>query len=627
MSTRADIMAFIGANARGFHDAMRRVRGDAKDTADNAQRDFSKLSAGMTRSMILLKASLAGVGVTLTLQGAKEIITDIAAIDREAKRAGISVKAFQEMRYVAEKNRIDVDAMIDGLKELSLRADEFAVTGKGSASEAFNRLGFDASDVAKRLKEPSELFVEIIGRVKQLNKAAQIRIMDELFGGSAGERFVELIAQGEDGIKRAIEEARQLGIIMDDELVRSAAELDQAFNTVANTVGNALKTAVVEAYNALVVFKSTFEDFENRSTNALESRLRQLSQQRGALDNIGDIENSVIGVFGRDRDSQRQAIDAEISQIQELLKVRADASKPFQQPTSGKLPFDPIETPEKKSKASKAAVTDAERQKKAADELILSLEHELSIIGLTTEQQKLSNELRKLGAGATQEQKDRITELITVIDAQKAAQERSNKAQQDFIDGLDQIGSDAVDALGNVIAGTEDAADAFKKLAIEIVKSALTGKGAYADFFNGLFGGGGGGGIGLGGLVAGLFGFGGQKSIAMNGGVGLYANGGISDKPAIFGEAGPEAAVPLPDGRSIPVDLRLSQLPTVRDNSSSGAQSSGPVTIIVDVKGANGNTEIREMVASGVQEGLTQFDREILPRRFKQIAQDPYAVG
>jgi hypothetical protein len=34
-----------------------------------------------------------------------------------------------------------------------------------------------------------------------------------------------------------------------------------------------------------------------------------------------------------------------------------------------------------------------------------------------------------------------------------------------------------------------------------------------------------------------------------------YALGGITNKRAIFGEAGPEAAVPLPDGRSIPVSF------------------------------------------------------------------------
>lgn len=37
---------------------------------------------------------------------------------------------------------------------------------------------------------------------------------------------------------------------------------------------------------------------------------------------------------------------------------------------------------------------------------------------------------------------------------------------------------------------------------------------------------------------------------------GLFSKGGITDRPSIFGEAGPEAAVPLPDGRSIPVTLR-----------------------------------------------------------------------
>ena len=37
-----------------------------------------------------------------------------------------------------------------------------------------------------------------------------------------------------------------------------------------------------------------------------------------------------------------------------------------------------------------------------------------------------------------------------------------------------------------------------------------------------------------------------------------YAKGGIANDPtgrSIFGEAGPEAAVPLPDGRTIPVGI------------------------------------------------------------------------
>jgi hypothetical protein len=35
-----------------------------------------------------------------------------------------------------------------------------------------------------------------------------------------------------------------------------------------------------------------------------------------------------------------------------------------------------------------------------------------------------------------------------------------------------------------------------------------------------------------------------------------FSKGGVSNRPAIFGEKGPEAAVPLPDGRTIPVTLK-----------------------------------------------------------------------
>jgi hypothetical protein len=42
-----------------------------------------------------------------------------------------------------------------------------------------------------------------------------------------------------------------------------------------------------------------------------------------------------------------------------------------------------------------------------------------------------------------------------------------------------------------------------------------------------------------------------------------FAQGGIATSPSIFGEAGPEAAVPLPDGRTIPVTLSGQHMPPI----------------------------------------------------------------
>ena len=61
-----------------------------------------------------------------------------------------------------------------------------------------------------------------------------------------------------------------------------------------------------------------------------------------------------------------------------------------------------------------------------------------------------------------------------------------------------------------------------------------------------------------------------------------FANGGIANQPSIFGEAGAEAAVPLPDGRSIPVTLYNAS----NDSSVNSAET------IAELKSQNQKLEI-----------------------------------
>lgn len=86
---------------------------------------------------------------------------------------------------------------------------------------------------------------------------------------------------------------------------------------------------------------------------------------------------------------------------------------------------------------------------------------------------------------------------------------------------------------------------------------------------------GGGGGGGFGGLISSFFSAAGTTGTLLYAEGGIHADGasrplrrfGVSDRAAIFGEAGAEAAVPLPDGRSIPVTLRMSGAPAPADNA------------------------------------------------------------
>lgn len=153
---------------------------------------------------------------------------------------------------------------------------------------------------------------------------------------------------------------------------------------------------------------------------------------------------------------------------------------------------------------------------------------------------------------------------------------------------LENAAYDAFSSLIPQIKTGNDALDKFLNTLIEAVaQSVLLGKGPFASA------------TASGGLlsfVPKIFGF-------ANGGIAAhgkplphFAGGGVSRSASIFGEAGPEAAVPLPDGRRIPVDLRMPE------RTGTGGGTYAPVYHI-DARGAD------QAAVDRLQRGLDQRDR------------------
>lgn len=267
MTSNVDLPGLViplEARIDGLEKAFKKANGAQRKFATDLQRNSKKSADAMAKSyesaggrmakafkgIALPKIALpaiAALSVADAVANTRQIVRGMAEIGDSAKRAGVNVEAFQEWSYVADQNRIGIDALTDGFKELSLRADEFIQTGSGSAAEAFKRLGFDAADLKEKLKDPSSLMLEIIGRMEGLDKAAQIRIADEVFGGSGGERFVELLDKGQAGISAQIARARDLGLVLDEGAVRKAGELDAKFSEVETRLASVWRTGVVEA--------------------------------------------------------------------------------------------------------------------------------------------------------------------------------------------------------------------------------------------------------------------------------------------------------------------------------------------------------------------------------------------
>lgn len=289
---------------RDFDRQIRRTDTNFRKMERRTEQAAKKMDNVMSGALKSFGKGLAG-GVIggLAIGGLDQIVSrvgdiakGIASIGNEAKRAGLSTKAFQELGYVAQQNRIPVDALVDGMKELNLRADEFIITGKGSAADAFMRLGYSAQELKRKLQDPSALLVEIIGRLQQLDRAAQIRIADEIFGGTGGERFVELIDQGAEGIRRTIKEANDLGIVMNDELIRRADELDRKFQAIGTTISTYTKQAVVGLVGAMDDFLDRFNKIEEQSDRNVQNRLLDIYSDIAAeKQKLADLQQISLG--------------------------------------------------------------------------------------------------------------------------------------------------------------------------------------------------------------------------------------------------------------------------------------------------------------------------------------------
>lgn len=137
----------------------------------------------------------------------------------------------------------------------------------------------------------------------------------------------------------------------------------------------------------------------------------------------------------------------------------------------------------------------------------------------------------------------------------KELQSTEQAAQQ----AAQSIGGMLVGTLFQIAEGGQNAEDALKRLAMQLaqmtVMGALFGSGPLGQVFGG-------------GLIGGFSANATGNVVGPNGPIPLraYSRGGIADSPhlAMFGEGSkPEAFVPLPDGRTIPVSIQAPKMPAM----------------------------------------------------------------
>lgn len=220
------------------------------------------------------------------------------------------------------------------------------------------------------------------------------------------------------------------------------------------------------------------------------------------------------------------------------------------------FPSDP--DPSKTGGGSRSvAISEAERERQAVEQLIEDLEFERSLIGATAAEREKANLLRRAGAAATEEERAQIASLVDESNRQRDALQQ----QQDMYRQLGQAGKTALNGIASAFEDGKIEANEMLSIVMSL-----------ASQFSSMQGGGG--------FLASLFGGGSNPmspffkpntTLGALLGVGAREHGGPVRRghPYIVGEREPELFVPEQNGTI------LSSVPRFQAATASAASAGG----------------------------------------------------
>lgn len=178
-------------------------------------------------------AATAAAAATRTFANYADAIGDMS------NRTGASVKFLSEMGYAAKMSGSELEAL-----EPALRNMQKGLVS-GSAKPMLKQLGLDAETL--KAMSPEEQFLTIADSISRLASPAEKTAAAMAIFGKSGTALVPMLSEGRAEIEAMRQEARDLGVSLDNEAAAKAGAFNDALDKVmiagqgiANVIGTAL---------------------------------------------------------------------------------------------------------------------------------------------------------------------------------------------------------------------------------------------------------------------------------------------------------------------------------------------------------------------------------------------------
>lgn len=169
-----------------------------------------------------------------------------------AAQYGVSTDAISEMQYIADQSSTSIEGLTSAMSMLYMRAKQ--------DGEAFQQLGVSVKDNNGNFKAMDELFWETVGALNDMESDGEkSAYMLDLFGRSAM-NVGEVLRKNTDEINAMRQEAHDLGIVMSEETINYASDMNDTFAVLKLQGQSALASLVAGAPDAEEKLQNFIDD-------------------------------------------------------------------------------------------------------------------------------------------------------------------------------------------------------------------------------------------------------------------------------------------------------------------------------------------------------------------------------
>jgi lambda family phage tail tape measure protein len=181
------------------------------------------------------------------------------AIGKTADKIGVGVEALQELRFAANLAGVEQRTMDMALQRFTRRVGE-AAKGTGEAKEALATMGIALKDQSGHIRRSEDLLGDVADALKAVEDPAErLRLAFKLFD-SEGVALINMLVGGSDALEEMRQRAQDLGIVLDESLVRNAERARSELDTLAQVISANLTRAVLDLAPAIADASSGLSD-------------------------------------------------------------------------------------------------------------------------------------------------------------------------------------------------------------------------------------------------------------------------------------------------------------------------------------------------------------------------------